>query len=331
MAWLTYDITGKRVYIAGHSGMIGSALVRRFEHEDCTILTRTRSEMNLLDKASVTAWLMQEKPDVVIIAAGNSGGAIANPGRGEDFMYENLAIASHLIHGAYEAGVKQLINIAGPHIYPEDTFLPTLERGITGEQLNRSCEAASVVRLAALKLCQFYHREYGVSFRTVVPFDVYGPGDNFGPLSNRVIPAIICKAVEAKEANAGHMELSGVGTEVREFLYVDDCADAIVTFLKYYGYKGPVNIATSFNFGVALAELGYMIADIVGFDGRIKFLRKMQAGSGERRLCGQTLRSIGWHPQCSLEMGIRKTLDAFLKGNYREYDMKNERFTLCPV
>ncbi|WP_417842805.1 NAD-dependent epimerase/dehydratase family protein [Thalassospira sp.] len=317
---MAYDITGKRVFVAGHSGMVGSALVRRFEQEDCTILTRTRSELDLLDQAAVMEWLKQEKPDVVIIAAGKSGGSIANRDRPVEFMYENLAIGMHLVRGAYEAGVGKLVNIAAPHIYPAMAYVPTNEQTMMSGPLHDSYKSSAMARLAVLKLCEFYHQQYNANFTTVIPAEIYGPGDNFDRLSGRVMPAFIREAEEAKQAKAPYMILRGYSTAVREFIYVDDFADAVVAVIKRQKGCYPVNIGAGFS--ITLRELVYKVADIVEFEGQVKFLQKMPAGVAERFLTSTKARFLGWQPKYSLEEGIHKTWQAFLQGRYREYDLK---------
>tara|TARA_R110002012_G_scaffold203361_3_gene372733 strand:- start:851 stop:1723 length:873 start_codon:yes stop_codon:yes gene_type:complete len=268
---MAYDITGKRIFVAGHSGMVGSALVRRLEQEDCTILTRTRSDLNLLDQAAVTEWLKQEKPDVVIIAAGKSGGSIANRDRPVEFMYETLAIGIHLIRGAYEAGVEKLVNIAAPHIYPALADVPTSEYQLMTGVLDKAYESSAMARLAVLKLCEFYHQQYNANFTTVIPAEIYGPGDNFDPLSGRVMPAFIRQAEEAKQAKAPYMKLRGYSTAVREFIYVDDFADAVVTVIKRQ--KGCYRVNIGVGFSITLRDLVYKVADIVGFEGQVQFLQ----------------------------------------------------------
>ncbi|WP_181847312.1 NAD-dependent epimerase/dehydratase family protein [Thalassospira profundimaris] len=319
MAWLNYDITGKRIFIAGHTGMVGAALVRRFEQEDCTILTCPRPELDLLDQAAVHDWLQKEKPDLVIIAAGKSGSALANQNRSADFMYENLAISMHLIHGAYLAGVEKLINIAAPHIYPEMVHVPTSEHRLMSGPLDKAYESSATARLAALHLCDCYYRQYQKDFLTIVPAEIYGPGDNYDPLSGRVMPAFIRGAEEAKKANLTHMPILGHSTAVREFIYVDDFADALVVIIKHHQSHHLVNVGVRES--ITMADLFYKVTDIVGFDGQPKFLRKIPHGVAERFLSSSGAEFCGWRPKYTLDEGIEKAWQAYLKGDYREYDL----------
>ncbi|MDG4720127.1 MULTISPECIES: NAD-dependent epimerase/dehydratase family protein [Thalassospira] len=320
MTRLNYDITGKRIYIAGHHGMIGQAIIRRLQQEDCTILTRTRRELDLLRQAPVTRWLKQAKPDVVIIAAGKSGGSRVHNDLPGDFLYENLMIATNLIQGAFEADVEKLLNISAPYIYPENPILPTPEHQLLMGKLAPAYENAAIAKLAALKLCQSYHQQFGADFTTIIPPEIYGPGDNFDLLSARTIPTIIRHIHDAKCEGRHIAKLPGHGTVVREFLYVDDCADAIITILEHHRRNSPINVGTSQS--IPISTLAFMIADIVGFDGKVDFARQIPQGAAERNMQGNTIRMLGWSPAHSLEQGLVKTYDAFCNGYYRENKLK---------
>lgn len=237
-----------------------------------------------------------------------------------NLCYENLAIGMHLVRGAYEAGVGKLVNIAAPHIYPEKAYVPTNEQTMMSGPLHDSYKSSAMARLAVLKLCEFYHQQYNANFTTINPAEIYGPEDNFDRLSGRVMPAFIREAEEAKQAKAPYMILRGYSTAVREFIYVDDFADAVVTVIKRQKGCYPVNIGAGFS--ITLRELVYKVADIVEFEGQVKFLQKMPAGVAERFLTSTKARFLGWQPKYSLDEGIYKTWQAFLQGNYREYDLK---------
>ena len=323
MTRLNYNLTGKRVYVAGHGGMVGAAILRRLKRENCEIVTRTRQETDLRSQSQVSRWMKKEKPDVVIIAAGKSGGILANRDLPGSFLYENLIIATNIIHAAFEAGVQKLLYLAAPHVYPAETILPTPEHMLLTGSLDPEYENASIARITAIKLCQAYHRQYKCDFVAAIPAEIYGPGDNFDPRSSRVIPALIRKTHEAKQTGADRIQVWGHGTATREFLYVDDCADAIITIIKYCPGNSNINISAGGSAAaIAIMYLAGLICDIVGFGGKIDYLRNLPTGVAERSLQGSRLRQLGWQPEHNLYDGLVKTYEAFQNGTYRENDMK---------
>ena len=295
-----------RIYVAGHRGMVGSALVRRLQRAGYTqLLTRSRAELDLLDPAAVAAFLKAEQPAYIVVAAARVGGIQANNVKRADFLYENLQIQNSLIHGAHEAGVQRLLFLGSSCIYPRDCAQPIREDYLLTGPLEPTNEPYAIAKIAGIKLCESYQRQYGRQYISVMPTNLYGPNDNYDLASSHVLPALLRKAHEARERGDEQYVVWGSGTPRREFLHVDDLADACV-YLMEQGYDGPlVNIGSGQD--VSIAELAQLVMRVVGFQGRIEFDASKPDGTPRKLLDVSRLAGLGWRARIALEDGIRAT------------------------
>ena len=299
-----YALEGKRVWVAGHRGMVGSALVRRLETEDCRVLTAGRETCDLTRQEQVEAWLSREKPDVALIAAAKVGGILANDREPASFLYENLMIEANAIHAAHMAGVGKLLFLGSSCIYPKHAPQPMKEECLLEGQLEPTNQWYAVAKIAGIKLCQAYRRQYGADFISAMPTNLYGPGDNFDLLSSHVAPALIAKMHQAKIDGADEVEIWGSGRPKREFLHVDDLADACIHLLKTYSGELHINIGSGQD--LSIAELASIIQDIVGFEGRLAYNQERPDGTPRKLLDVSRLNAMGWYPKISLEAGLRE-------------------------
>jgi GDP-L-fucose synthase len=306
-----YDLTGKRVFVAGHRGMVGSALVRRLGREDCAVLTATRQELDLLDQAAVNAWMAEHRPQAVIIAAAKVGGIMANNTYPADFIYENLVIETNLIHAAWKTGCEKLLFLGSSCIYPRLAAQPIREDSLLTGPLEPTNEWYAVAKIAGIKLCQAYRKQHGCDFISAMPTNLYGPGDNFDLNSSHVLPALIRKAHEAKLANAPSMEIWGTGSPRREFLHVDDLADACVMLLKTYSGEQHVNVGSGED--LTILEITGIVKDAVGFAGEIVCDTSKPDGTPRKLMSAAKLRAMGWTPSIPLDEGIKSTYQWFLE------------------
>lgn len=305
-----FDLAGKRVYVAGHLGMVGSAVVRRLAGEGCTVLTATRAEADLIDQAAVRAWFAREKPDVVVIAAAKVGGILANDSFPAEFLYENLMIEANVIEAARQHGVAKLLFLGSSCIYPKFADQPIVEEALLTGPLEPTNEWYAVAKIAGIKLCQAYRRQYGCDYISAMPTNLYGPGDNFDLASSHVMPALIRKAHEAKLAGAGSITIWGTGTPRREFLHVDDLADACVFLLKSYSGEGHVNVGSGSD--ITIYELAQLVCEIVGFSGDIVRDKAKPDGTPRKLMSGDKIGAMGWVPSIGLPDGIVDAYQAFL-------------------
>ena len=294
----------RRIYVAGHRGMVGSALVRRLRAEPgVQILTRSRDELDLLDGPAVHAWLAEQRPDYVFIAAARVGGIQANNTYRADFLYQNLQIQNHLIHGAHLAGVQRLMFLGSSCIYPRDCPQPIREDYLLTGPLEPTNEPYAIAKIAGIKLCEAYNAQHGRQYVSVMPTNLYGPNDNYDLATSHVLPALLRKAHEAKQRGDVSLEVWGSGTPRREFLHVDDLADACV-HLMLQGYDGPlVNIGTGQD--VTIGDLARTVMRVVGFEGRIHFDASKPDGTPRKLLDVSRLAALGWQARIALEDGIR--------------------------
>jgi GDP-L-fucose synthase len=306
---MSYTLTGKRIFVAGHRGMVGSALVRRLERENCTILTVSRDQVDLCNQAAVNGWLAHEKPDAVILAAAKVGGILANSAYPVDFLSDNLAMQSNVIDGAFRLGVEKLMFLGSSCIYPKAAPQPIPESALLTGPLEPTNEWYAIAKIAGLKLCQAYRRQYDADFISVMPTNLYGPGDNYHPDNSHVIPALLRKAHEAKLADAPSMTIWGTGTPRREFLHVDDAADAMVHVMKVYSGDSHVNIGTGTD--VTILELATMVAKAVGYTGAIETDPSKPDGTPRKLMDGTLLASLGWTASTPLEEGLLSAYNAF--------------------
>ncbi|MGN6497088.1 MAG: GDP-L-fucose synthase [Tsuneonella sp.] len=304
-----YDLAGKRVYVAGHKGMVGAALVRRLAREDCEILTAERAT-DLREQAAVRDWFAANRPDTVIVAAAKVGGILANDSYPAEFLYDNLMIEANLIEASRQAGVSKLLFLGSSCIYPKFAEQPIAEEALLTGPLEPTNEWYAVAKIAGIKLCQAYRRQYGCDFISAMPTNLYGPGDNFNLASSHVLPALIRKAHEAKMAGAQSIEIWGSGTPLREFLHVDDLADACVFLLRNYSGESHVNVG--YGSDVTIAELARLVCDAVGFHGAITRDESKPDGTPRKLMDSGKLRAMGWTPKIHLPSGIAGAYRAFL-------------------
>ncbi|MDH3664721.1 MAG: GDP-L-fucose synthase [Alphaproteobacteria bacterium] len=298
-----YPLEGKRVWVAGHRGMVGSALVRRLEREDCVIVTAGRDALDLTRQEQVEAWLNKEKPDVALIAAAKVGGILANDSEPASFLYDNLMIEVNAIHAAYQAGVEKLLFLGSSCIYPKLAPQPMPEECLLEDQLEPTNQWYAIAKIAGIKLCQAYRRQYGADFISAMPTNLYGPGDNFDLLSSHVAPALIAKMHRAKIEGAAEVEVWGSGRPKREFLHVDDLADACIHLLKTYSDELHINVGSGED--LSIAELAEMIRGIVGFTGNLRYNRERPDGAPRKLLDVSRLNAMGWRPKIGLEEGFK--------------------------
>lgn len=306
-----FDLTKRRIFVAGHRGMVGGAIVRRLERENCEVLTATRSEVDLLDQAAVSAFLASARPDAVVVAAAKVGGILANDSFPADFLYENLMIASNLVHASHRADIGRLLFLGSSCIYPKWAEQPIREDALLTGPLEPTNEWYAIAKIAGIKLCQSYRRQYGRDYISAMPTNLYGPGDNFDLNSSHVLPALMRKAHEAKLANSEKMILWGSGAPRREFLHADDCADACVFLLQNYSDEMHINVGSGTD--VTIVELAEKIREVVGFAGGLEFDTSKPDGTMRKLMDNQRLAELGWSPAISLDSGIRQTYDWFLK------------------
>lgn len=304
-----YDLRGKRVFVAGHRGMVGSAIMRRLAREECTLLTATRAELDLNDQAAVRAWFASKRPDAVFLAAARVGGILANDTYPADFLYDNLMIEANVIEAAYRTSVEKLLFLGSSCIYPKFAAQPITEDALLTGALEPTNEWYAVAKIAGIKLVQAYRRQHNCDFISAMPTNLYGPGDNFDLSSSHVLPALLRKAHEAREAGASAIEIWGTGTPRREFLHVDDLGDACVFLMKVYSDDEHVNVGSGND--IAIIELAHMVADIVGFEGDIAHDLSKPDGTPRKLMSAAKLQAMGWSPRIGLREGIEQVYDSY--------------------
>jgi len=301
-----------KLFIAGHRGMVGSALVRRFKQEPgFELVLRDRKELDLTSPLAVETFLASEKPDVAIIAAAKVGGIYANNTQPAAFLHENLAIASSTIHGAHKAGIKRLLFLGSSCIYPKHAPQPMPEDCLLTGALEPTNEAYSIAKIAGLKLCQFYRKQYGVDFHSAMPTNLYGPGDNYHPKDSHVLPALIRRFHEARESKLADVKAWGTGTPKREFLHVDDLADACAFLLGQANPPDWINVGTGTD--VTIRELTEMVAQTTGYEGKITWDATMPDGTPRKLLNVSKMTALGWKAKIALKDGIKATYASFLE------------------
>jgi GDP-L-fucose synthase len=302
-----FPLTGRRIFVAGHRGMVGSALIRRMAEEECQLLTADRDAVDLRDQAAVNDWFNDHRPEAVVLAAARVGGIHENHTHPGDFLYDNLAIASNVIEASRRSGVAKLLFLGSSCIYPRLAPQPMPESCLLTGPLEPTNEWYAIAKIAALKLCQAYRRQHGCDFVSVMPTNLYGPNDNFDLLSSHVLPALLAKIDAAVREGRDTVEIWGSGRPRREFLHVDDLADAAVFLMKTWSDEEPINIGTGRDF--TIAELAGLIADIVGFAGRFIYDASKPDGTPRKLLDVSKLSALGWHPRINLEAGMRQTYE----------------------
>lgn len=305
-----YTLEGKRVFVAGHRGMVGSALVRRLTGENCEILTASRADLDLMDQAAVLHWMRDRRPDTVIIAAAKVGGILANATYPVDFLQDNLVIQSNLFGAAHDIGVSKLLFLGSSCIYPKLAEQPIREESLLTGPLEPTNQWYAIAKIAGIKLCQAYREQYGADCISAMPCNLYGPGDNYDLQTSHVMAALIRRFHEAKAGHAKSMVIWGTGTVLREFLHVDDCAEGLVHLLKHYSGSNHVNLGSGSDISIlALAET---IARVVGYSGEIKTDPSKPDGTPRKLMDSRFARSLGWQPRIGLEDGIAAAYQSFL-------------------
>jgi GDP-L-fucose synthase len=306
-----YSLAEKRIWVNGHRGMVGTALVNRLQSEDCELLLATSEELDLRRQADVEAWMEDRKPDAVFLCAATVGGIFANDTRPAEFIYDNLAIEANVIHGAWRGGVEKLLFMGSACIYPRDAQQPMSEDCLLTGPLEPTNEGYAIAKIAGIKLCQAYRKQYGSDFISAQPINLYGPGDNFNLESSHVVPALMHKAHEAKTQSRETMEVWGSGDPLREFLYVDDIADALVFLMERYSGDVPMNIGWGKD--LSIRQLAETIARTVGFEGELVFDASKPDGTPRKLLDTSRLDDLGWTASTGLDKGLEQTYAWFLE------------------
>jgi GDP-L-fucose synthase len=304
---ILFPLKGRRIFIAGHRGMVGSALVRRLAQEQCEILTVRREVVDLRDQQAVESWFDEHRPEGVLLAAARVGGIYENESHPGDFLYDNLAIATNVIEASRRTGVAKLLFLGSSCIYPRLAPQPMPESCLLAGPLEPTNEWYAIAKIAGLKLCQAYRRQHGCDFVSVMPTNLYGPNDNFDLISSHVLPALLAKIDAAMRDGRDTVDIWGSGRPRREFLHVDDLADAVSFVMKIWSEEEPINIGAGTD--ITIADLARLIADIVGFGGRFVFDASKPDGTPRKLLDVSKLIALGWRPRIDLEAGVRQTYE----------------------
>jgi len=305
-----FPLKGKRIWVAGHRGMVGSALVRRLAREDCQVLAAERGSLDLLRQDQVDSWLKEARPDAVFLAAARVGGIRANDSRPADFLYENLIIAGNVVEASHRHGIAKLMVLGSSCIYPRLAPQPIPEEALLTGPLEPTNEWYAVAKIATLKLAQAYRRQHGDDFISAMPTNLYGPGDNYDLFGAHALPSLLRKAHEAKARGDKQLVMGGTGTPMREFLHVDDCADALVFLMKTYSGESQINVGSGED--LTIRELTELVCKVVGFKGEIVNDLSIPDGMPRKLMSANKLRRMGWSPTIPLEAGVRDAYRWFL-------------------
>lgn len=306
-----YNFEGKRVWIAGHRGMVGQALLRRLARGRCEVLTVARGEVDLTRQGDVERWMESARPQAIFMAAAKVGGIEANRRSPADFLYDNLAISANVIHAAHACGVEKLVYLGSSCVYPRLAPQPISDDALLTGPLEPTNEWYAVAKIAGIKLCQAYRAQHGRDFVSVMPTNLYGPGDNFDSLTSHVLPALLRKAHEAKLRGDATMTVWGTGAPRREFLHVDDCADALLHVMRHYSDARPLNIGVGDD--ITIVELARLVARVVGFAGEIVHDTSKPDGTPRKLLDVSRLTALGWRASIPLENGIAEAYRWFVE------------------
>ncbi|MFN0217211.1 MAG: GDP-L-fucose synthase family protein [Hyphomicrobium sp.] len=312
---MAYELAGKRVYVAGHGGMVGAALLRRLASEHCEILTAARRDLDLRDQRAVQNWFEKRKPQAVFFAAAKVGGIQANNVYRAEFIYDNLMMAANVMHAAHLHGVEKLVFLGSSCIYPKLAKQPMDETQLLTGPLEPTNEPYAIAKIAGVKLAESYRRQYGSDFISLMPTNLYGPGDNYHPEDSHVAAALLRRFHEAKDVGSDSVVVWGTGAPRREFLYVDDFADACVLIAKRYSSEEPINVGVGED--VTIRQLAELIAEAVGYSGRLEFDPSRPDGTPRKLLDVSRLSGLGWRGKTSLREGLGLAYAAFLAGDRR--------------
>ena len=304
------SLAGRRVWVAGHRGMVGAAVCRRLAREACEILTVGRGEVDLRRQGEVEAWMAFTRPELVFVAAATVGGIHANDTRPAEFLYDNLMIEANIVHAAHKLAVRKLLFLGSSCIYPRGAVQPMAEDALLTGPLEPTNQWYAIAKIAGIKLCQAYRRQFGCDFISAMPTNLYGIGDNFDLLNSHVLPALIVKIDHAKQTGAETVEIWGTGEPRREFLYCEDLADALVFLMRHYSGEGHVNIGTGTD--VTIREAAELMAEVIGFKGRFVFDASKPDGTPRKLLDVGLLSRLGWQAETSLKEGLEQTYRWFL-------------------
>ena len=310
-----FSLEGRRVFVTGHRGMVGSACLRRLRREDCQILVAERAELDLTRQAEVERWMARQKPDVVIVAAAKVGGILANDSFPADFLYQNLMIESHLIHAAHLTAVQKLLFLGSSCIYPREAAQPIREEALLTGPLEKTNEWYAIAKIAGIKLCQAYRKQFGADFISAMPCNLYGPNDNFHPTGSHVIPALLRRFHEARAGNAESVICWGTGTPRREFLFVDDLADACVFLLKSYSGIEHVNVGVGDD--ISIKDLAEKIKSVTGYEGALVWDHSKPDGTMLKRMDVSRINDLGWRATTSFADGLKAAYDWFVEAERR--------------
>jgi len=307
---MPYSLAGKRVWIAGHRGMVGSAICRQLEKESCDILLASRETLDLRDQNAVLTWVTEQKPDAVFLAAATVGGIYANDTHPAEFLYDNLVIETNVIHAAKLNNVEKLMFLGSACIYPREAKQPMAENVLLSGPLEPTNEWYAIAKIAGIKMCQAYRRQYGCDYVSAMPNNLYGPGDNFDLETSHVVPALIRKFHEAKHQARSTVEIWGTGKPLREFVYVDDCASALVYLMKNYSDEEHVNIGTGEE--ISIGDLAEFVSKTVGFTGSLEFNTEFPDGAPRKLLDCKKILQLGWQAEVGLEAGLKLAYQSFI-------------------
>lgn len=308
-----YRLDGKRIWVAGHNGMVGRAVIRQLDARDCTVLIAERGDVDLTRQSDVENWVAANKPDAVFVCAARVGGILVNDSYPADFIYDNLMIEANIVHASFKASVEKLLFLGSSCIYPKHAEQPMTEAALLTGALEPTNEWYAIAKIAGIKLCQAYRKQHGADFISAMPTNLYGPYDNFDLASSHVIPALMRKCHEAKLAGSDHMEVWGSGKVMREFLHVDDCAAGLVYLLEHYSDIEHVNLGTGED--VTITELAERIQTAVGFDGDLKFDASKPDGTPRKLLDVSRINGLGWQHEIGLESGLQSTYQWYLENH----------------
>ena len=307
-------MSAKRIWVAGHKGMVGSAITRYLSKRGDEVLKADRETVDLRNRAAVEAWLRENRPEAILLAAATVGGIYANDAFAADFIYDNLAIEANVIHSAHQTGVDRLLFLGSSCIYPKFAAQPIKEEALLTGPLEPTNEWYAIAKIAGLKLCQAYRKQYGRHYISIMPSNLYGPGDNFDPLTSHALPGLIRKFHEAKEAQLAEVAVWGTGKPLREFLHVDDLAAAAVFCLDHYDGYDHINCGAGSD--ISIADLADLIARVVGYRGKIVFDTAKPDGTPRKLLDSSRIVALGWKPAISLEDGIASTYRWYLENKH---------------